>query len=70
MGFFRVDNLAALRAIPSSALNQQATLQEIVAPDPGIPSGIYVWITSNHADDGITFIRPNDYGTQLWQKII
>lgn len=60
IGWFRVDDVAALRAVSSSATNVAA----IVANDQtGVFTGAYAWdATSAAADNGTTLIAPTDGG--------
>lgn len=70
-GFFVVDDLADLRALPSLSTNQFAVLEGGAAEFDG-NGGTYTWVAgATDADDGITYIRPNDYTTGgLWRKHI
>ena len=68
-GVLVADTLIDLRAIVSNAANRVAVLAgELVAGDGN--GGIYLWRTSGAADNPLVTVRPNDYGTQLWEKLL
>jgi hypothetical protein len=70
-GHFVVDDIDALRALTSLATNRLAVVEGGVDEFDG-QGGIYTWVAgATNADDGITYIRPNDYTTGgLWRKLI
>jgi hypothetical protein len=70
LGIEFADTLTALRAVPSSAKNKLAILLGQAALGDGLQWGIYAWLTSSALDNGSSIIRPNDYTTSLWSKIV
>jgi hypothetical protein len=70
-GVFYRDTIAQMRAISSSDDNASCTVGGNAAAGDG-GGGIYFWNpTATNADDGINFIRPDDYTTAgLWQKLL
>lgn len=69
LGWFIVDTLAALRAIPTVASNKHAVLCGELAAFDISPRREYRWTASAAADDAIQYIRPTDYTTHLWRQI-
>lgn len=66
-----VDTLVELRALPTLSTNQSVQMNgNLAAGDGG--GGFYFWVSGGtDADDGVTFIRPDDYTTGgIWRKLI
>jgi hypothetical protein len=70
-GHFVVSDIDALRALTSLSTNAVAVVEGGADEFDG-QGGIYTWVAGDTtADDGITYIRPNDYTTGgLWRKLI
>lgn len=68
-----VDNLAALRSIPSSSKNRLVALRGLTTAGDSA-GGFWIWNSGTATDDPPVIVRPNDYLTAgsnqgYWSKL-
>jgi len=70
-GVFVVDTIPELRELPTLSTNAACQVNGNLARGDG-GGGMYFWVNDGtDADDGVTYIRPNDYvDGGIWQKLI
>ena len=71
IGIFYRDTIADLRAIATASTNLVCIVAGDITAGDGF-GGMWFWVnTGTTADDGINYIRPDDYSTAgLWQKML
>ena len=70
VGYYAVDTLNDLRALPTATTNRKATTWGRNAVDDEL-GGVWRWAnTRTDADDGNRYVRPNDYTSAgVWVRV-